>query len=325
MADSTHQQTASVMSQGDKDLQELKQQTVQLNTNAQQFKEGAQELKEAMAQKQQVDDHCQKFMLGLVPYEDEFEALDSAGKARLAEYLADIMQQAQDDPDIGHTEEFWVSAQDKLLSVVLAKEADKDETDDDKEDYFDNAPDDVMKKATNQMWEDQQKYFSKINYPISKNIPLPEEASASAEVPKDSEDDKDLDPETKSKLKQLRAVQDLYNAADPKFCDMEEVFGQTMKATVDIMMPDEAQTFTFAQKQEQRCKEFMKQVNNELYTSKFKKVRISDEIKSNIEYAKTDLEARGYPVSDVETLVTSNKVPGQTQLFKHSIEVTLVE
>jgi hypothetical protein len=98
-----------------------------------------------------------------------------------------------------------------------------------------------------------------------------------------------------------------------------------MNAVVDIVTPDEAQTMTFEQKQEQRCKEFMRQVNIELYSSKFKKVRISDEIKSNIEYAKKDLEARGFPVSDVETLATSNAVDGQKQLFKHSINVTLVE
>ena len=183
-----------------------------------------------------------------------------------------------------------------------------------------------MKEATDQMWEDhQKKYFStKINDTIPTNIPLPE-ASASASASEASEDHKDLDPETKSKLKQIRALQDLYNAADPSFCDMEEMFKQTMKATVEIMMPDEAQTFTFAQKQEQRCKAFMREVMNDLYTSKFKKVRISDEIKSNIEYAKKELEGLGYPVSDVETLATSNDVDGQKQLFKHSINVTLVE
>ncbi len=166
--------------------------------------------------------------------------------------------------------------------------------------------------------------YTKINDTIPTNIPLPE-ASASASASEASEDHKDLDPETKSKMKQIKLLQNLYNAADPKFCDMDQMFKQTMSAVVDIITPDEAQTMTFAEKQEQRCKEFMRQVNIDLYACKFKKAGISDEIKSNIEYAKKDLEERGYPVSDVVTLATSNDVDGQKQLFKHSINVTLIE
>jgi hypothetical protein len=315
----------------------------QLDDNVQKFKETASELHDAMEQKRRNEENYQKFCAELSVYEDEFEKLDTAGKSRLMKCLADIMQQTQDNPDIGDTDEFWESTKEKLLAEVLPKEDQSDEddsdSDSDDEDVFDKLnrlpkeeQESILRGAAKQMYDDAKPYRLNMakTYLTKDEIKKLEadsdegsKRSAESDIPLD--DEKEMDPETKSKMEQIEALKKLYNAADPKFCDMDQMFKQTMNAVVDIVTPDEAQTMTFEQKQEQRCKEFMRQVNIELYSSKFKKVRISDEIKSNIEYAKKDLEARGFPVSDVETLATSNAVDGQKQLFKHSINVTLVE